>query len=79
VDGGATVNNQLVQFQSDIETVKSFDPPSQKQPHWVPHTLLASCKLLEKYEEIQQQWQIDKSFSAMKDENEGTDKGCKGQ
>ena len=70
VDGGATVNNQLMQFQSDILNTKVVRPKITET------TALGAAYLAglavgywKNVEEIQQQWQVDKSFSpAMKDE-----------
>ena len=70
VDGGATVNNQLMQFQSDILNCKVVRPKITET------TALGAAYLAglavgywKNIDEIQQQWQIDKSFSpAMKEE-----------
>lgn len=64
VDGGATVNNQLMQFQSDILNTKVVRPKITET------TALGAAYLAglavgywKNIEEIQQQWQADKSFS----------------
>ena len=64
VDGGATVNNQLMQFQSDILNCKVVRPKITET------TALGAAYLAglavgywKNIEEIQQQWQVDKSFS----------------
>lgn len=64
VDGGATVNNQLMQFQSDILNTKVVRPKITET------TALGAAYLAglavgywKNVEEIQQQWQADKSFS----------------
>lgn len=64
VDGGATVNNQLMQFQSDILNTKVVRPKITET------TALGAAYLAglavgywKNVEEIQQQWQVDKSFS----------------
>jgi glycerol kinase len=70
VDGGATVNNQLMQFQSDILNCKVVRPKITET------TALGAAYLAglavgywKNVDEIQEQWQIDKSFSpAMKEE-----------
>ena len=70
VDGGATVNNQLMQFQSDILNCKVVRPKITET------TALGAAYLAglavgywKNIDEIQQQWQIDKSFiPAMNDE-----------
>jgi glycerol kinase len=70
VDGGATVNNQLMQFQSDILNCKVV------RPRITETTALGAAYLAglavgywKNVEEIQQQWQVDKNFSpAMSEE-----------
>lgn len=64
VDGGATVNNQLMQFQSDILNTKVVRPKITET------TALGAAYLAglavgywKSVEEIQEQWQADKSFS----------------
>jgi glycerol kinase len=64
VDGGATVNNQLMQFQSDILNCKVVRPKITET------TALGAAYLAglavgywKSIDEIQQQWQVDKSFS----------------
>jgi glycerol kinase len=64
VDGGATVNNQLMQFQSDILNCKVVRPKITET------TALGAAYLAglavgywNNVEEIQQQWQVDKSFA----------------
>ncbi len=63
VDGGATVNNQLMQFQSDILNCKVVRPTITET------TALGAAYLAglavgywKSIDEIQQQWQIEKSF-----------------
>lgn len=69
VDGGATVNNQLMQFQSDILNTKVVRPKITET------TALGAAYLAglavgywKNVEEIQQQWQADKSFSPSMDD-----------
>ncbi len=70
VDGGATVNTQLMQFQSDILNCKVVRPKITET------TALGAAYLAglavgywKNTEDIQSQWQIDKSFSpSMKEE-----------
>jgi glycerol kinase len=69
VDGGATVNNQLMQFQSDLLDCKVVRPKITET------TALGAAYLAglavgywKSIEEIQHQWQIDKSFSPSLDE-----------
>ena len=64
VDGGATVNNSLMQFQSDILSCKVV------RPRITETTALGAAYLAglavgywKNIEEIQQQWQIDKTFA----------------
>jgi glycerol kinase len=64
VDGGATVNNGLMQFQSDILDCKVV------RPRITETTALGAAYLAglavgywNNIEEIQQQWQVDKAFS----------------
>ena len=65
VDGGATVNNKLMQFQSDILNTKVVRPKVTET------TALGAAYLAglavgywKNISEIQQQWQVDKSFAA---------------
>jgi len=70
VDGGATINNSLMQFQSDILNTKVIRPKITET------TALGAAYLAglavgywKNVEEIQKQWQVDKEFSpSMKDE-----------
>ncbi len=70
VDGGATVNHALMQFQSDILNTKVVRPTITET------TALGAAYLAgiavgywKNVEEIQQQWQVDKSFApSMRDE-----------
>ena len=69
VDGGATVNNQLMQFQSDILNCKVVRPKITET------TALGAAYLAglavgywKNVEEIQQQWQVDKAFAPAMDE-----------
>ena len=71
VDGGATVNNQLMQFQSDLLNCKVV------RPRITETTALGAAYLAglavsywKNIDDIQQQWQVDKSFSPnMTEEN----------
>ena len=69
VDGGATVNNQLMQFQSDILNTKVVRPKVTET------TALGAAYLAglavgywKNIGEIQEQWQVDKQFSPMMDD-----------
>jgi glycerol kinase len=64
VDGGATVNNQLMQFQSDILNCKVVRPKITET------TALGAAYLAglavgywKNVDDIQDQWQVDRSFS----------------
>ena len=64
VDGGATVNNQLMQFQSDILNCKVVRPTITET------TALGAAYLAglavgywKSINDIQQQWQVNQSFS----------------
>jgi glycerol kinase len=69
VDGGATVNNQLMQFQSDILNTKVVRPKVTET------TALGAAYLAglavgywKNVNDIQEQWQVDKQFSPVMDE-----------
>lgn len=70
VDGGATVNNQLMQFQSDILNCKVARPKVTET------TALGAAYLAglavgywKNVEEIRQQWQVEKSFTPAMDDD----------
>lgn len=74
VDGGATVNNQLMQFQSDILNSKVVRPKVTET------TALGAAYLAglavgywKNVDEIQQQWQVDKEFSPQINEKKRTE------
>ena len=69
VDGGATVNNQLMQFQSDSLNTKVVRPKVTET------TALGAAYLAglavgywKNVDDIQQQWQVDKQFSPTLDD-----------
>jgi glycerol kinase len=71
VDGGATINNSLMQFQSDILNTKVIRPKVTET------TALGAAYLAglavgywKNIEEIQKQWQVDKSFNPAMDDEE---------
>ena len=71
VDGGGTINNQLMQFQSDLLNCKVV------RPEVTETTALGAAYLAglavgywKNIEEIQQQWQVNKIFSPVMNENE---------
>ncbi len=69
VDGGATINNSLMQFQSDILNTKVIRPKITET------TALGAAYLAglavgywKNVDEIQKQWQVDKEFSPKMDD-----------
>ncbi|WP_178987777.1 glycerol kinase GlpK [Winogradskyella schleiferi] len=71
VDGGATINNMLMQFQSDVLNTETI------RPKVVETTAMGAAFLAglavgywDNPEEIQDIWQTDKTFSPMKDRTE---------
>ncbi|MDZ4793495.1 MAG: glycerol kinase GlpK [Bacteroidota bacterium] len=69
VDGGATINNQLMQFQSDILNCKVVRPKITET------TALGAAYLAglavgywKNVDDIQEQWQVDKTFSPVMDD-----------
>lgn len=78
VDGGATVNNTLMQFQSDVLNTTTV------RPKVIETTVMGAAYLAglavgywDSLEEIQEIWQIDVHFKPTA-EREGIDKGIKG-
>lgn len=78
VDGGATVNNMLMQFQSDVLNTETV------RPKIVETTVMGAAFLAglavgywDNLEEIQQIWQTDKRFEPTKDRTE-IERGIKG-
>ena len=74
VDGGATVNNALMQFQSDILNCKVV------RPRITETTALGAAYLAglavgywKNIDEIQQQWQVDKTFSPQMEPAKGNE------
>lgn len=69
VDGGATVNNALMQFQSDIVHSKVIRPKiTETTALGAAYLAGLAVGFWKNVEEIQQQWQVDKSFSPTMDE-----------
>jgi glycerol kinase len=71
VDGGATINNQLMQFQSDLLQAKVVRPKITET------TALGAAYLAGlavgywgNIDEIRKQWQLDRTFSPQIEENE---------
>ncbi|MFT4831042.1 MAG: glycerol kinase, partial [Psychroserpens sp.] len=78
VDGGATVNNTLMQFQSDVLNTTTV------RPKVIETTVMGAAYLAglavgywDSLEEIQEIWQTDVHFNPTT-EREGIDKGIKG-
>jgi glycerol kinase len=64
VDGGATVNNALMQFQSDILNSKVIRPKiTETTALGAAYLAGLAVGFWKSIDEIQQQWQVDKSFS----------------
>ncbi len=64
VDGGATVNNQLMQFQSDILNCKVVRPKiTETTALGAAYLAGLAVGFWKNVEEIQQQWQINQSFA----------------
>ncbi len=64
VDGGATVNNGLMQFQSDILNTKVVRPKiTETTALGAAYLAGLAVSFWQNIEEIQSQWQIDKEFS----------------
>jgi len=70
VDGGATVNNTLMQFQSDISTIPLVRPKiSETTALGAAYLAGLATGFWSDVDEIQKQWQVDKRFEpAMSDE-----------
>jgi len=70
VDGGATVNNQLMQFQSDILNCNVVRPMvTETTALGAAYLAGLAVSYWKNIDEIQQQWQINKTFKpVMKDE-----------
>jgi len=71
VDGGATVNNQLMQFQSDILNCNVVRPTvTETTALGAAYLAGLAVSYWKNIDEIQQQWQIDKTFKpGMNEEN----------
>ena len=64
VDGGATVNNQLMQFQSDLLQTKVVRPKiTETTALGAAYLAGLGVKFWNDIEEIKHQWQIDRTFS----------------
>ena len=71
VDGGATVNNQLMQFQSDLLQTKVVRPKiTETTALGAAYLAGLAVNYWSNISEIRQQWQIDKIFSPQIEESE---------
>lgn len=69
VDGGATVNNSLMQFQSDIMNTKVIRPKvTETTALGAAYLAGLAVGFWKNVEEIQKQWQLDKEFSPSMEE-----------
>jgi glycerol kinase len=70
VDGGATVNNALMQFQSDILNCKVVRPKvTETTALGAAYLAGLAVGFWKNVEEIQQQWQVDHSFEPAMEAN----------
>jgi glycerol kinase len=73
VDGGATVNNQLMQFQSDLLGCKVVRPEvTETTALGAAYLAGLSVGYWKNIEEIRQQWQINREFSPSMPEEKRT-------
>jgi len=71
VDGGATVNNQLMQFQSDLLQTKVVRPKiTETTALGTAYLAGLAVNYWSNISEIRQQWQIDRTFSPQIEESE---------
>ena len=71
VDGGATVNNQLMQFQSDLLQTKVVRPKiTETTALGAAYLAGLAVNYWSNISEIRQQWQIDRTFSPQIEESE---------
>lgn len=71
VDGGATVNNQLMQFQSDLLQAKVVRPKiTETTALGAAYLAGLAVNYWSNINEIKQQWQMDRTFSPQIAENE---------
>jgi glycerol kinase len=64
VDGGATVNNQLMQFQADLLQAKVVRPKiTETTALGAAYLAGLAVKYWSSIDEIKQQWQMDRTFS----------------
>jgi glycerol kinase len=71
VDGGATVNNQLMQFQSDLLQTKVVRPKiTETTALGAAYLAGLAVKYWSNINEVRKQWQIDRTFSPHIEESE---------
>lgn len=71
VDGGATINNQLMQFQSDLLQAKVVRPKiTETTALGAAYLAGLAVKYWDSIEEIRKQWQMDRTFSPQIEEKE---------
>src|SRR5664280_1939507 len=71
VDGGATVNNQLMQFQSDLLKAKVVRPKvTETTALGAAYLAGLAVNFWSNISEIRKQWQIDRTFSQQIEESE---------
>ena len=71
VDGGATVNNQLMQFQSDLLQTKVVRPKiTETTALGAAYLAGLAVKYWSSINEVRKQWQIDRTFSPQIEESE---------
>jgi glycerol kinase len=71
VDGGATVNNQLMQFQSDLLQTKVVRPKiTETTALGAAYLAGLAVKYWSDINEIKHQWQIDRTFSPQMESKE---------
>jgi glycerol kinase len=74
VDGGATVNNQLMQFQSDILNCKVVRPTiTETTALGAAYLAGLAVSYWKNIDDIQQQWQINRSFTPSMTEEKRND------
>jgi glycerol kinase len=71
VDGGATVNNQLMQFQSDLLQTKVVRPKiTETTALGAAYLAGLAVNYWSGLKEIRQQWQVERTFSPVIQANE---------
>ena len=71
VDGGATVNNQLMQFQADLLQAKVVRPKiTETTALGAAYLAGLAVNYWSNIKEVKQQWQMDRTFSPQIEESE---------